>query len=538
MAALSSIDDASQGTVLGLWDGHDAGVAVAHKGTLLCALSEERISRRKRACGFPYRSLEAALSFCGLDLRDVDLIAVPGRWGRFGHRLADPLYRLGTGERDPLSLSSVLVRQIECGVARFPGLRALESDGARAVLAARLRRLGARARLVPIGHHEAHASTARLVAIPGSFIVTMDGYGDGLAGTIEYPDGRREELLAPGDSVALVYGAVTRVLGFSEGEEGKVMGLAARGNPAALRHYFRRVLRRGGCDPRLGGRPGRAWLGNHSRADVAAALQERTEQVVLDMLAPALQSRVPVALAGGLFANVSLNGCLARRGIPVSVFPHMGDGGLCVGALAALLPDLDWGLPFLGPAYGIDRMESALRSGGLDVQRHEDPEGPLLAAILRGGLVARMMGRSEFGPRALGHRSILLRADRPELSAELGHRLERDEFMPFAPVRRWGEGSRTMTVCVDADQELRARCPAAVHIDGTVRTQLASEEADPGLWSLLDRAEQAGLPALINTSFNLHGEPIVETPEDAVRSFLAADLDVLQMGPFIARRFS
>ncbi len=538
MAAVNSLPEVEQATILGLWDGHDAGVAIARQGTLLCALSEERISRRKRACGFPYRSLEAALASCGLDLADVDLVAVPGRWGRFGHRLADPLYRLGTGERDPLSASSLLVRQIECGVARLPGLRALESDAARAVLAARLLRLGARARLVPVGHHEAHAATARLCAVPGSVIVTMDGYGDGLAGTIEYPDGRREELLAPGDSVALVYGAVTRVLGFSEGDEGKVMGLAARGNPVALRPFFRRVLSRGGCDPRLGGRPGRAWLGKHSREDVAAALQERTEQVVLGLLAPAVESRAPLALSGGLFANVALNGRLARRGLPVSVFPHMGDGGLCVGALATLLPSLDWELPFLGPLYGSARMEQALRAGGLQVQRSDDPEAALLGAILRGKLVARFLGRSEFGPRALGHRSILLRADRPELAAELGRRLDRDEFMPFAPVRRWGEGSRTMTLCVDADQELQERCAAAVHLDGTVRTQIVAESADPGLWSLLERAEQAGLPALINTSFNLHGEPIVETPEDAVRSFLAADLDVLQMGPFIARRFA
>ena len=91
MAAVTAFPSAARGTVIGLWDGHDAGVAIAHEGTLLCALSEERISRRKRAAGFPYRSLEAALSYCGLDLRDVDFVAVPGRWGRFGHRLADPL---------------------------------------------------------------------------------------------------------------------------------------------------------------------------------------------------------------------------------------------------------------------------------------------------------------------------------------------------------------------------------------------------------------------------------------------------------------
>lgn len=535
MAAV--IPGAARGTVLGLWDGHDAGVAIAHDGRLVCALSEERISRRKRASGFPYRSLEAALRWCGLDLRDVDVVAVPGRWGRLGHRLADPLYRLASGDHDPLSRSSTLVRQLECGVARLPGLRGLESHAGRAVLAARLLRLGCRATLVPVEHHEAHAWTARLCAAPGSVIVTMDGYGDGLAGTISSPDGGREELLAPRDSVALVYGAVTRVLGFGEGDEGKVMGLAAAGNPEPLRPFFRQVLAPGACDPRLGGRLGRARLQEHSRADVAAALQERTEEVVLEMLSGVLASRAPLALAGGLFANVSLSGRLARHGMGVQVFPHMGDGGLCVGALAAVLRGVDWGMPFLGPVYDELRMEQALVGAGLRVERTEDPEGSLLRAILDGLLVARFVGRSEFGPRALGHRSILLRADRPELATELGRRLERDETMPFAPVRRGGEGSSTMTLCVDADQELRERCPAAVHLDGTVRTQRVDAHSDPGLWSLLERAEAAGLPALINTSFNLHGEPIVETPEDAVRSFVAAGLDLLQMGPFVARRF-
>ena len=526
------------GTVLGIWDGHDAGVALAHRGRLLLALSEERVSRRKRASGFPYQSLESCLRWAGLDLRDVDLVAVAGRWGRLGHRLGDPLYRLGTGERDPLALSSTLVRQVECGVARLPGLRSMESRGGRAVLAARLRRLGCKAEIATIDHHTAHAWTARLCAGPGAVIVTMDGYGDGLSGSIEAPGCERQLLYAPRDSIALVYGAVTRLLGFQEGEEGKVMGLAASGRAAALRPFFRKILAPGGCDPKLGGRSGRARLAAHARADVAAALQERSEEVILGILAEHLQAGQPLALAGGLFANVAINGRLARRGGHVDVFPHMGDGGLCVGAVAAVLGEMDWDLPFLGPSYSEEQMEVALVGAGLNYERAPDPEGSLLRAILDGSLVARFVGRSEFGPRALGHRSILLRADRPELAAKLGERLARDEFMPFAPVRRWGEGSRTMTLCVDADQELRERCSAAVHVDGSVRTQLADEQADPGLWSLLARAEDAGLPALINTSFNLHGEPIVESPQDAVRSFLAADLDLLQLGPFVARRWS
>tara|TARA_Y100001968_G_scaffold87835_1_gene78861 strand:- start:1956 stop:3056 length:1101 start_codon:yes stop_codon:yes gene_type:complete len=364
----------------------------------------------------------------------------------------------------------------------------------------------------------------------------MDGYGDGLAGTISYPDGQLQQLRAPENSVALVYGAVTRLLGFAEGDEGKVMGLAACGDPEPGRSFFAAVLRPGRCDPALGGRAGRQLLASLSREDVAAALQQRTEEVVLELLAPAIAAGAPLALAGGLFANVSLNGRLLREGCVPSVFPHMGDGGLCVGAIAAVVPELDWPLPFLGPFYGEERMEAALRGAGLQVERPQQPEELLAAEIVRGALVARVVGRSEFGPRALGHRSILLRADQPELALALGRKLRRDEFMPFAPVRRSGAGSSTMTICVDADQELRSRCPAAVHVDRTVRTQLVDEAADPGLWSLLARVEQHGHPALINTSFNLHGEPIVETPEDAVHSFLAAELDVLQMGPFVVRR--
>jgi carbamoyltransferase len=269
---------------------------------------------------------------------------------------------------------------------------------------------------------------------------------------------------------------------------------------------------------------------------VAAALQKRVEEVVLGWIEARRRGRGSIAVAGGLFANVALNGKLATRFDDLYVFPHMGDGGLCLGAAVAASGLIPFGIPFTGPEYSEQLMRAAIKRAGLTAERPVDPERCLIEAIADGLLVARFVGGSEFGPRALGHRSILLRADQPALADKLNEQLKRDEFMPFAPIRRFGAGSSTMTVVVDADSELRDRCPAAVHIDGTARTQIVNEQADPGLWRLLEGAESLGFPALINTSFNRHGEPIVETPEDAIATFLAAQLDRMQMGPFIVRR--
>ncbi|MFT5431725.1 MAG: carbamoyltransferase [Myxococcota bacterium] len=386
-----------------------------------------------------------------------------------------------------------------------------------------------------IDHHEAHAHTARLVGAPDAMLVTMDGYGDGLAGTFDATGPKRRDFKSPGHSLALVYGAITRLLGFGEGDEGKVMGLAASGDKERLADFFERCMSAGGCDPTLGGRQQREWLKSQPREDVAAALQARTESLAKEWIEQSRGNRVRLAVSGGLFANVSLNGRLAEAFDHFDCFPHMGDGGLCVGALASAVPELRFGLPFTGPTWTDEQVRRAIDDGGLCGERSEDPEGQLLETILDGGITARFYGRSEFGPRALGHRSILMRADRPGLADRLNQQLGRNDFMPFAPIRRLGAGSLTMTVVVEADRTLRERCPAAVHVDGSVRTQLAHPRADPGLWSLLGRAEAAGLPALINTSFNRHGEPIVESPTDAVRTFKAAGLDVMQMGRFVVR---
>ena len=528
--------------VLGFWDGHDAGAALVVDGRILVAVSEERLSRQKRASGFPSLAIAACLEHAGLATEDVGDVATAGRFGRLGHRFLDRVYRRRDPSRDPLSLTSRLVRELEVQLAFTPGLRHLESLSMRAVLVRRLATLGfGHARFHVVDHHTAHALTARAALLGDGIdcqqadVATMDGYGDGVAARFESPARPAVILPSPGASLALVYGATTRLLGFGEGDEGKVMGLAAQGNPERLAPLFRRWTEPGRCCPTLGGQDERRRLAGEAREDVAAALQLVTEERAVALIEHNLPSRRALGLSGGLFANIAVNRAVARGRQHTAVFPHMGDGGLCVGAALAVTGPLPMPLPFLGPTWSDHQIASAIAASGLTASRSGDPDAALADAILAGQLVARVVGRSEFGPRALGHRSILARADDHARLERLNAALGRDDFMPFAPVRRHGAGSKAMTTLVTADADLREHCPAVVHVDGTVRTQLASPD-DSELWALLERTEAGGLPALVNTSFNLHGEPIVESPTDALQTFLAAGLDVMRLGSYLVQR--
>jgi carbamoyltransferase len=268
-----------------------------------------------------------------------------------------------------------------------------------------------------------------------------------------------------------------------------------------------------------------------------------------------------VALAGGVFANVKLNHVVAS--LPevenLWVFPHMGDGGLAVGAalgtVEAAPHELD--TAYLGPTFSERDYYKALKRRDLPTVNLGEKERVngvsadverVTEILEKGGAVACVDGRMEWGPRALGNRSVLVRPNDPSVSEWLNARLRRSEFMPFAPIvraedlDRWFHGVDTvrqavrfMTVCVDVTDEFRDRCPGAVHVDGTVRPQVVSAEENPRIHALLTRFGKAtGTPVLINTSFNMHEEPLVATPTDAVRAFERARLDALWLGPFVA----
>ena len=530
---------------LGVWDGHDAGAAVVGPGGLLAAVSEERLSRVKNQGGWPTSAIEAALQVAGCTARDIAQVAVAGTTGRLPARLLDKRYAATPPQRiDPLSASSQAFAAFQNGLARLPVLREVERQGSAALLRRRLVRQGlGHATVLLVDHHLAHATTtaATLQANEG-LVVTMDGYGDGISAAFwRLQDGALERLSAQGPeaSAALLYGALTRVLGFREGEEGKLTGLAGLGREArgldasawfvaaagrleVRRREALRALRdalRSGAEP----------------AALARGLQLPMERAVAEVIAHHLTAcgTRHLALAGGLFANVSLNGRLATLPLDeLAVFPAMGDQGLCVGAA----------LHVAGPAAIRQPMPSM--ATGPEIVGESDP-GAVAALLAQGAVVGVARGAMEFGPRALGQRSVLFDAGEPKLAAQVGQALGREPFMPFAPMLRashWAEAfltprapiqraSQEMVLALPVRPAFAASAPAAVHADGTARPQVVDPQADPWLDRVLSGfTALTGRPALVNTSFNHHREPIVCTALQARAAADSAGLDAVVIG--------
>jgi carbamoyltransferase len=261
-----------------------------------------------------------------------------------------------------------------------------------------------------------------------------------------------------------------------------------------------------------------------------------------------------VALSGGVHANVKLNQRLREiEGVEaVFVYPNMGDGGCGTGAAMLAFPRAAFPARplenvYFGPDFSPAEIESALRRESLAFQKHEDIEDRVAQLLTEDYIIGRFNGRMEYGPRALGNRSILYPAREPEVNQWLNHQLGRTEFMPFAPAALASEAGRLfknldgcektaefMTITFDCTEEMKRQCPAAVHVDGTARPQLVSERTNPSFHRILQGyRDRTGIPAVINTSFNMHEEPIICTPHDAVRAFLEGNIDYLAIGSFL-----
>ena len=533
--------------VVGVWDGHGASVAVVADGELVFALAEERVNRRKRFSGFPKLALERALDW--LDAHDLwaGAVAMAGWRGRSPVRFAERWYRDSSPHREPLGFASRLVMDWENQVAGSSYGR-LEAHLSRTVVRRRLARTGLRAPVISVDHHDAHAWAAALCE--GELVLTADAYGEGRSATLRHVSDMDEVLHAHGPDfgLALLYGAVTVALGYREGDEGKVMGLAALGDPEPARSRFAALFEEGPL-PRLRAPLRSADLDRAleglSRDDAAAGLQAFVAEKAVAWVRHLLRRRGParLVLAGGLFANVRLNQeLLALPEIfDLRVFPAMGDEGLSAGAA-----HLVWsegrrrrGQPrdrarMHTPRLGMDFGEPA-RVLGRHVGAEQVTPEVVADALAAGKVVCRYAGREAFGPRALGGRSVLFRPD-PQIADRVNADLRRDPIMAFAPAMTAEAAEQMlgitaelphMTITAPANDALRAACPAAVHVDGTVRPQVVRDEHDPDFHALLAAAHARGVPALINTSFNLHGEPIVHTPDQALETFRVSGLDLL-----------
>lgn len=587
----------------------DATASLVEDGRVLFAAGEERFSRVKQHAGFPHQAIEAALSATGTNPDEIDEVAyaflpwdketelignaiAAERAFQRGFREPDLQAALARAQARVPSRSSVVHglrspnERMEKGFAkelfyRLAGgsslparqfARAQSRDWARRASADHrryqqeledgLRGLGLLGKLRRGEHHLSHAGNAYLASgFERALIVTIDGYGTGLAGSVSLGEGgkmKRLHNLAFPHSLGSFYEMVTSSLGFHpDRHAGKIVGLAAWGDPAVLSEVLLGRIEQAGGDFRildnLNVYFSRHLASRFPKIDVAAAWQHVLEVVAVNLVRHWVRETRcdAIVLSGGVTANVKMNQRLHEidEVERTFVYPNMGDGG-CGTGLALL-----WSWPggartihdvYYGPSYTPAEIRAELDRAGLAFAQPSSLVQEVAQRIHAGEVIGRFGGRMEYGPRALGNRSILYHAKEPDVNQWLNRRLGRTEFMPFAPVTLWEareccyvnvqgaeHAAEFMTMTFDCTEWMRKTCPAAVHVDGTARPQLVRREVNAEYYDILKEYEKlSGIPCLINTSFNMHEEPIVCSPADAVRAFLQGNLDGLAIGPY------
>jgi carbamoyltransferase len=561
-------------TILGIWDGHDAGAALLVDGTLAAAVNEERLTRRKLEIDFPTRSIRACLDVAGIAPARVDVVAasttdVAKAIGRIFPSTKEAYYRLRRRQARP-GLAANLRSRAKYRMTEWkPNAASRWVSGiwlARSLAANGL----AHATLRVFDHHACHAASAAYTSgFDSCLVVTIDGLGDGKAATVSRFRGGRLELLASTParhSPGVFFEHVTHLLNMRELEdEGKVMALADYASPVADADNPMFALLRSNGAAFVTAAPGHALrrplkdiLWRFPNEQFAFMAQRVLEDACVGVVRHGLQQTGErrVALAGGVASNIKVNRRIRRLdGVDdVFVFPHMGDGGLALGAALMAAADFaaarfhldDLGL---GPEYSDQEIQAALSATGLRVERCADIAAALAPHLAAGDVAMWFQGRMEYGPRALGHRSVLARADRPGLRDRLNLVLKRRVwYQPFCPsllesdARRLlsdfsGRPNRHMTMAYHVAAEHRGALSGVTNVDGSCRPQMVEDDA-PGPFAALLRhmRTRVGVGALLNTSFNVHGRPLACTPRDAVDVFVESGADWLAIGPFLVPR--
>lgn len=572
--------------ILGITDGQTSGAAIIENGRILAAINEERIVRVKMARGFPWKSIHEVLRLSGTQANEVGGVAVAqadmalrevvsGWPGWFEAREEDG---------DLHSAFFKVASRFGAVAGRVPGLKRAYYATRGPMYKSRRERIkvilakefGIAATVEFIRHHYAHATSAYFTSnFDEALAVTMDGGGDGhCAHVYRVKDGEFELLNAADsyDSLGNYYAYVTAICGYkAKRHEGKITGLAARGEPV-YREMLDGMI---GCeDGRLINRGKVLFNGaleriqkklpaDWSKPDLAASIQVVAEDVAKQYIGYWIKKTglKNVALAGGLFANVRINEEVHSLPGVESTFIHPGmtDEGLAVGAGLALWGGLERkaGKPYeplplndvyLGNTYDESAIGEAVNGAGLKAVHCPGSVEPEIAEKLAAGkVVARFNGRMEYGPRALGNRSILYQPGDPSVNDWLNELLRRTEFMPFAPSSLFEQSdqlyegiagaedtARFMTMTFHCTPHMMKHASGVVHVDGTARPQVVRKEDNPSYYRIIDEyRRRTEFPVIINTSFNIHEEPIVRTPEDAIRAFLDSALDYLAIGDFL-----
>lgn len=544
---------------------HDSAVAAVEDGMIRFAVQEERLSRVKHDARFPLLSIIRALEFCHWRIEDVDCIAFYERPDLkleriFAQTISEwphswPIYR---DQLPQFSQFKYPVEQIIRDKLRFQGeVRFCE-------------------------HHQSHAASSFYTSpFERALVLTVDGVGESETTVAYWGYGNTLTKLAAihfPDSLGLFYSVFTQYLGFEVNEgEYKLMGLAPYGTPrytdrllgevlildpegafhlnphyfdfaSRERHYRKRLVRHIGVPPRTSKDP---MTPLHQ--DLAASVQQALEIALRHVLC-GLLTRYPsenVCLAGGVALNCTANAQMIRDlGIRLHIHPAAGDAGTALGAA------LDTAITYCSqqpyrfaftPDLGLEApdavIEATLALNDIPVQRAADITVEVARRLAAGEVIAVCWGREEWGPRALGFRSILADPRHAQMKEHVNAKIKfREEFRPFAPavmLEHYAEYFETLGMEASPYMLFTQRVhkpdviPAVVHVDNTSRVQTVSEAQNPRFYAVLREFYQlTGVPVLMNTSFNLRGEPIVSSPSDALKTFAASGIDGLALGNY------
>ena len=553
---------------------NDAGAVLLKNSEVVCGINEERLVRIKRYRGFPYKSIEWILKYSNLSINDIDYIAIakasptenPDRFYNISNLLKSYNY---FDKKDP---SSFLVKTLNLVINKYRN-SPKSIDLAKKMsyeIDEWINNNNCSDKVIRVSHHRAHAECAFWASgFDNALAITMDGQGEGISSQVYLVDNGKFTLLREINtphSLGNFYAAVTKALGFKPARhEGKITGLAAYADqdPKLLSEIQKMAFyNHDGSffSPSIYGNYIKILklAKKYGREKISSVFQYILEDITSNYISYYVEKYniANVVLAGGVFGNVKLNQKIHEiNGVNnIYIFPHMADGGLGYGASQfvyrektnddsiASIKDMYW-----GPEYSDDEIKESLSKYSVKYKYYDEIEKEIALYLSQGKVVTHFFGRMEFGPRALGNRSILYPATEPSVNNWLNQKLKRSEFMPFAPVTLMEktnecylntEGAKDtaqfMTITFECTDEMKNKSPAVVHVDGTARPQLISKKNNPRYHRILSEYYNlTGIPSIVNTSFNMHEEPIVCSPDDAIKTFIQGELDYLAMGNFL-----
>jgi len=536
---------------------HDGAAVLVEDGVVVAAIEEERLNRIKHSNKFPVNSLRFCLARRGVRAQDIDCFAFYAT-EEYCNALLARIFLSRSEMKQQLDARTIMhqLLQRELGCAIDPS------------------------RLTFVRHHMAHAVSAyNMSGFERSLVVAIDGYGDFLSGLVAVGEGEKLteiETFPQNKSLGVLYLDVIQFLGYGSFDEYKVMGLAPYGNPATYRSILRSFYElkpEGGYELSLDRissglmgkiqvrKKGQPFTQQHM--DLAASLQEALEDIVLHMLSHRQRTlgQRNLCLAGGVAHNCTMNGKILNSGLFDQMFvqPAAHDAGCALGA--ALLVCEQKGKPakrsqlkhvFWGTDIADDDIAPALEgwSSFLDFEKCDDIAQRAAHLIAQGYVIGWVQGQSEFGPRALGNRSILADPRPAENKGRINQMVKkREAYRPFAPsvleedlheffeVPAGTDSLPFMIFVVNVKDDKRSLLGAITHVDGTARVQTVSQEANQKYWQIIKAFKDlTGVPMLLNTSFNNNAEPIVDSVEDAIVSYLTTGLDYLVVGDYLASK--